>query len=290
MSANGIRNQDYPLVPATDFTFSSGARVQLLGVTNVGDWDTLNIKAFALLTSNALGQELFSAVRMRVRFYQLAGSGVNAIPAPNKTFVIGGRNFCFGAQRLTTLVDASALCIRLPILSPWMDIDVDYDANQTNVTGANVAAWVSNEASYEHAAHFATGALFGNHSGDSLMGPGDYAGALGQPARGLIVAPGTNTIIELRTQQIGKGWFAFEAESTAGAALTGAELDVAVVAKASNDAAGTINEVFYRFPNAITGAQGGIPLTGFRQGVYVANKTAPARNIAVHMVAYPEFI
>lgn len=290
MSSNQ-RHTNFPLVPITDFVFPSGQLQDVIRISNVGDWDTIHVYARPILKSTALGQEAFSAVRLRPYFFQIDGTSETIdTPTLNRSTNVGGRNLCVGATRLANLIIPSTLAVQLPVSAPWFSLLADYDANQTNVAGIRISVWAANEASYQPQAHFPAGDFFANWTGgDSLLGR-DYGGSIGDLTRGIVVLPASAIIIELMNQTIGRGWFSWEVESQAGAAPAPAEIRVSVVNKSSNDTTNTnIDQRIYDWSGVTASYVGGIPLTGFRQGVYVANASSPPRNFNFHFTVYTEF-
>lgn len=283
-----FRHSDFPLLPLT--TYKRGAfdtQITVLPITNVGDWTHINIHVRPTLTSTALGTDVRSAITFIASFYTLGG---DTDPSSNTSVfeVVGGRTLCVGAsdQRFFTL--ESSLDVRLPVIGPWFGLEVVHPSSQTNVTGFELAIWGSNDPSERSASPWPAGDLFNvsGFSGDTIMG--DANASYGDTGRGVLVPALSARIVELTNQMIGKGWFSYVIQDSGGAAVDPTKCGSAVVTKAYNDTTGnTIDQLLYNFPQSIQNMMGGIPLTGFRQGVYMLNLSA--LNLLWHWTVYPEF-
>lgn len=287
MAGSKLRQTDFPLVPMSRF-YHKGAhdtRIGVIPIVEIGDWTTLQLSAVPILSSTTPPAQNTSAVLIEVSFYQKS-----AIDDTAPTFV-GGRTLCVGATELRDSgVYPSTIDIRIPINAPYCDIDIAFPSTQTNVLGLELAVWTSNNASDLTAVHWPTGAIYGFGVADSILG-GANAGAWGDPSLGIYVPASTTRFVEFTNQMIGKGYFCWSAETSGGILLAANSVGVSVGSKSLDDTTGnTIDQQQYAFPIGPSfAAQGGIPLVGFRQGVIVANSTAPPTDIVLHITGYPEF-
>ena len=287
MPPSKLRHADYALIPVIRVEAAPRNQWrQVLEITDVGDWTTLCLSGNVIPTD--AGGLNAGAVCVQVLFYQL--SGTSTIPSYDNTVIVGGRSLCVGLSNQRTFYQPSSLDVRLPIIAPFVEVLVYFPTNQVDQRGLDIGAWVTNDPSYQYVNPFPVGYLTSAISaGDSILGANN-AGFLGDLAQGILVPAGMTVSNELASQTIGKGYFAYTAETVSGAPLVPSDVNSFVINKSPTDTTGTdIDQVIFEFGNAVRSAQGGIPLTGFRQAVIMLNATAPARDVVFHWTAWPEF-
>lgn len=254
----------------------------------MGDWSTLSLYA-KTQTANT-GSLNAGAVLVTVFFYQL--SGMSTIPKYGNLTPVGGRTLCVGLSNQRAFYLDSQLDVRIPIIAPYVEIAVRFPTNQVDTGGLDIGAWVLNEPSYQYTNPLHSGytsAISPAFGGDSILGVSN-SGFVGDTSRGVLVPAGTTFVNEFLYQTIGKGYFTFNTEDLANIPPNPTEIDTWVCNKSSTDTGGILqDQVLYSFGNVNYASQGGIPLTGFRQGVRMTNNTAPPRSIVWHWAIYPEF-
>lgn len=281
-----MRHADYALVPVVKLPATPrNSWRDVVELSQVGDWTTLCLTAYVDWT---FASAALMGVCVQVNFYQL--SGMSTIPSYSNAVPVGGRSMCVGLNQQRTFFTASTLAVRLPIIAPFVSIQVFFPTNQTGVTALNIGAWCTNDPSYQYGNPAPSGYFTSPISaGDSILG-WENSGYLLDTARGIYVPAGTSVGVELETQTIGTGYFSFIGETVAGAPLAAGEMNTYIANKAPDDITGTtIDQLLYEWVGATSGRQGGIPLTAFRQSVIIQNVTAPARDLVSHWTVYPEF-
>lgn len=254
----------------------------------MADWSTLCISADVIPAD--IGGFNAGAALVQVLFYQL--SGTSTIPSFDNTVLVGGRSLCVGLSDQRTYYDASSLDVRLPIIAPFVEIQVYFPNNQVDEVGLNIGAWCTNDPSYQYGNPFPNGWISNPISAaDSILGSNN-AGYL-DTTRGVLVPPASFRVVELLSQTIGKGHFSFQAQEVSGAPITAAEIGTWICTKSATDTTGsTMDQVIYQFPAGIANVATAVPLVGFRQSVAMLNFTSgvAARDVVWHWAIYPEFV
>jgi hypothetical protein len=285
---NGLRHSDIALVPVV--TVSPSPRNtfrQLIGITHVADWSTLCISA-SVVAANA-GSLTAGAVVVQVLFYQL--SGTSTVPNFDNTVVVGGRSLCVGLSDQRAFYMPSSLDVRLPILAPFVDVQVYFPSNQIDEVGLDIGVWLSNDPSYQYVnpvpAGYNSTAIT---AADSILGENNSG--YNDPTRGILVPANTVRTVELLNQTIGKGWFHFQVEAVTPPVVTAAEVATWISTASPTDTTGNVmDQVIHTFGNTVEAQASGVPLVGFRQGVTMFNFSGGApRDFVWHWTAYPEFV
>lgn len=279
-----LQRADQVLVPYSLIKIATrDVEVPIIDSVPIGDYSTLRISAIPNLNSSAAGADATSAVAILVRFLEpISYQGTPAV-----SVVGGGRDLCVGAIDIGGTVIASSLDVRLPITSPFVSISYASAANQTNISGFYLTATLSTEPMFNYPSISNIGYYYDNLTlvgGDSILGA-NYA------RNGLnLAAFAAFKFIEFAQQTIGKMTIHAETVTTSGAAFATNDVVLQVVNKAWDDNAGATDQLIWNLDRTTHVQQMGIPLTGFRQALFVQNTVAGVnRGINVKISAYPEF-
>lgn len=266
----------------------------------VGDYTTLHLYVLPILKPTVTDNG--TTVQAFVNFYQTVQAtsivpGANAVSPISRQFAVGSTRIyrgLFGTPAAFDIVP-SKLMVNLPIVAPWVDVSL-YINNQANVDSAQYSVWLSNQASNQP---MASNTFDITHPAN-IAGGADNGGGFGNTS-GIFVPIGGTVITELMTQTVGTGYFAWGAAGYAAGVPNQAVPPGSIVVKIVdlNPDSPThldvdiVHEIFVYPRNAPT-ASGyiSVPLTGYKQAIYIANLTAgipPPQDMAVHWFVTPEF-